>query len=87
MKTTKIITRKYHDGIMDAHSDNEWVMNEAPMYTLYRVEGEETDWHMMPTTYSIICDYGKGTTTLHTFENIKTAFRVFRMMVGLTLVV
>ena len=87
MKTTKIMTRKYHDGIMDAHSDNEWKMDGSPIYTLYRVEGEDTDWSLMPTTYSIVCDYGRGRTEMHAFENIKTAFRVFRMMVGLNLVV
>ena len=86
MKTTKLMTRKYHDGIMDKHTDNEWILRDAPVYTLYRVEGDLTDWTMMPTTYAITRDYGKGNVSMDAFENIKTAFRVFRMMVGLEFV-
>lgn len=86
MKTTKIISRKYHDGIMDRHTKNEWELENSPVYTLYRVESDDTDWSIIPTTYAIIRDYGKGRVEMDSFENLKTAFRVFRFMVGIEFV-
>ena len=80
MKCTELISRVYHDGIMNEHTEDQFSVS-SPVYTLFRHEPEAWD-DLSETIYTIVCQYNDGSVTDHIFTNLSSAFNCFRRMVG-----
>ena len=85
MKSTKLMTRVYNDGIIgEKHTGKKRELTvEYPKYSLFRHEPEE--WNdMEKVCYSIVADYGNGEYGNWIIEDAKCAFRTYRILCGNT---
>ena len=83
MTSTKLLSRKYKDGIMNRHENDEFIIETAPVYTMFRHEVEIWDNHSLPTIYTVVCSYCNGDVNCFTFDKISDCLRVFRLLVAM----
>ena len=79
MYSKKLVVRKYHDG---KFIDGDSVVNMediVPEYTLFRNCSDCFD-SVNCTTYSLVARYSDGSVNQWLFDDIATAFRVFRRL-------
>lgn len=80
-----IMTRKYHDGKIWDEYDHKYYEMEVPEYTLIKHIPEWWTWYKEPM-YSIVAKYTDGSVKSFLFDDLTTAFRTFRHMVGLDII-
>ena len=89
MNSTKLVSRKYRDGkFYDDIGKTVWYDDEnVPEYTLFRniPDGFDT---VTAVTYTLVSRYTDGSVNQWLFDDIGSAFRVFRRLsIGWTPVV
>ena len=81
MAQKTICRRKYHDGKIWDDIAGEYYEIASPEYHLIRTTPEVWD-DLKTVIYSIVCVYSDGSVQTYLFDDLKTAFRVFRNLVG-----
>ena len=79
MKSNVLVKREYQDGKVIGKKRTFNVPNSNRYYLLRNVP-EEYESHAISVNYSIIAMYSDGEVAQWFFDNIESAFRVFRMM-------
>ena len=80
MTSERLVSRKYKDGkFFDDVGKTVWYIENVPEYTIFRNIPDMFD-SVSVTTYSLVARYPDGSVNQWLFEDIESAFRVFRRM-------
>ena len=80
MNSTKLVSRNYKDGkFYDDIGKSVWYDDKVPEYTLFRNNPDFYD-NVQIVTYTLVSRYSDGSVNQWLFDDIGTAFRVFRRL-------